>query len=269
MELYQSLLNILLQGETQKKFSAFDDFYDRWKSGAVFMDHKRTPEKIERPSYEGHVQVVSPADLPRRTNLHTEEGRRHMVHAIAHIEYSAVDLALDHAYRFRFLPHRFYDDWIEVAKEEIEHFKMLQSLLGKLDCKYGDLPVHSSLFEAAVKTPTLRSRMAVVPRHLEASGLDANPRIVKKISIADDAFSRDAKSSLSIILQDEIDHVKKGDAWFRYACERDGVSIRTFRETVEEVFPGSYSSPGRISMNMEARKKAGFSEEELRELQSR
>jgi len=186
-----------------------------------------------------------------------------MLHAIAHIEYSAIDLALDAAYRFRGMPMEFYADWLEVADDECRHFLMIEQLLKALGHRYGDLPVHAGLFEAGRRTPTLLERMAVVPRYLEANGLDANPKIIQKLSTMDDAMAKKIIEALEVILDEEIDHVKKGDRWFRWACMREGVEDVTERylQIVEKHYPSSFHK--KCDLNLKARRAAGFACDEL------
>ncbi len=263
---FSTLEEIILTSNPYEKIEKFEKFYDRIEIESVNFDEAAAPRIFERASFEDYCLVVDPKDVPRRGALHTDYGRAVTLHAIAHIEYSAIDLALDAAYRFRSMPKDFYIDWLEVAKDECRHFLMIEELLIALGYKYGDFPVHKALFEAGRKTDTLIERMAIVPRFLEANGLDANPKIVKKLARFEDIFAQKIIKALDIILYEEIDHVKKGDRWFKYACELEncGDYVKRYLKIVEKHYPGALGS--KVFMNLEAREQAGFSCEELNSL---
>lgn len=204
---------------------------------------------------------VQPHGLAARSNLATVAGRAALIHAVAHIEYSAIDLALDHALRFTGMPPRYYDEWIRVAIDEARHFGMLRAHLIALGHDYGDFPVHDSLWEMAERTGhDCLTRMALVPRLLEARGLDATPPIQKKLAAAGD---KKAVSILSVILADEQDHVAIGDDWYRYLCREQGLEPEaTFRRLIRE-----YDAPWpQGALNIPARLASGFSQAELDEL---
>ena len=188
----------------------------------------------------------------------TAEGRAHLLHAIVHIEFTAINLALDHAARFRNMPEQYYGDWIGVAAEEAEHFQLLRERLLSLSHDYGDFPAHAGLWEMAEKTENdVLARMALVPRLLEARGLDATPPIQKKLEAAGDHQSARA---LDIILRDEIGHVGLGDRWFRYLCaERNLAPESTYRDLLTHFKAPWPQAP----MNESARLQAGFSQDEL------
>ncbi|HHH72658.1 MAG TPA: ferritin-like domain-containing protein, partial [Sulfuricurvum sp.] len=209
--------------------------------------------------------IVPPLKVPRRKNPATVKGQQLFLHAIAHIEYSAIDLALDHAYRFAGMPKAFYDDWLEVADDECRHFELLGGLMEEVGCRYGDFPVHDGLFEAGQRTQRLLERMAVVPRYFEANGLDATPQILQKLeTIQGDVMIDRIVSALKVILDEEVDHVRKGDRWFAYACEEAGVEKSVYFEIIERLYPGSF--PRKKGVNVTARKAAGFSCSELNKM---
>lgn len=163
------------------------------------------------------------------------------------------------------MPKQFYDNWLEVAEDEIRHFLMINRLLNELGMHYGDLPVHTNLFLAMQNTPNLLERMAIIPRYLEANGLEQNPNIIKKLSGTPDAFNKKIESALEIILQEEISHVKKGDFWFKFECQRQGFNPESkYLEILEKFYPGSTTK--NLQLNFEARKEAGFSCSELKYL---
>ena len=176
MDFFATLETILQAPSPREKIDAFTRFYAAYGEGRCRFETDHRPVVFERPSFAAFATIVPPKEVPKRQNLTDREGQVLLLHAIAHIEYSAIDLALDAAYRFGGLPKAYYDDWLEVADDEVRHFLMVEALLEELGAHYGDLPVHDTLFETAMRTLNLLDRMAVVPRFLEANGLDATPR---------------------------------------------------------------------------------------------
>ncbi|MCL4132598.1 UNVERIFIED_CONTAM: hypothetical protein GTU68_039852 [Idotea baltica] len=185
------------------------------------------------------------------------------MHAIAHIEFNAINLALDAAYRFRQQPLEYYQDWISVAADEARHFNLIRDYLKTNGTDYGDYPAHNGLWEMAVQTDhDVVARMALVPRVLEARGLDVTPAMVDRLQKTDDQA---AVTILEVIYQDEIGHVKIGSNWFNYQCEQRGLEPRqTFKKMVEQHFHGDLKGP----FNIAARLQAGFDEIELAALES-
>jgi uncharacterized ferritin-like protein (DUF455 family) len=217
-------------------------------------------EVIETPGYPESLQLVPPSEVPRR-KLHRPEGRIALIHSLAHIEFTAVNLAWDAVYRFRGLPEKYYLDWVRVASEETAHFTLLAERLAELGASYGELPAHAGLWEMADRTrDDLTARMALIPRVLEARGLDVTPGLIKRLKGLDDQRS---VVILETILHDEIEHVAIGSRWFTWACERDQVEPRAhFNKLVKHFMKGRVRGP----FNLEARQKAGFSEEEMQDL---
>ncbi len=268
MDFYKTLELILEEKEVQKKFAHFSEFYRAFENKELEFEENFTPKKFTKPSYADICTTVPPQQVPKRSNLTQKEGQINLLHAVAHIEYSAIDLALDAAYRFQGLPREYYADWLEVADDEIRHFKMLETLLRELGSYYGAVSVHDALFEASQKTQTLLERMAVVPRYLEANGLDATPMILKKLKkLPKSEMIENIISNLEIILDEEIDHVKKGDVWFKYACEREGADESIYFEIIAKYYPRGFLRPN--DLNLEARKEAGFSCSELKVMAKR
>ncbi len=261
MEFFTTLENILQTPSPHDKIKKFEEFYTIYKQDKLDFNHSLKSKVFTSPSFEEICNIVPATKVPRRRSLNTKEDRAILVHAIAHIEYSAIDLALDHSYRFKDMPKEFYDDWLEVAEDEIRHFLMLEKILHKLDFKYGDFGVHSFLFDTSMATLELLDRMAVVPRYLEASGLDANPKIMQRLEKVDDEFARELKEALEIILDEEITHVQKGDKWFKYSCQKQNTSPSLFFDIVEKYLPGATKK--KEFVNVEFRKRAGYSCEEL------
>jgi uncharacterized ferritin-like protein (DUF455 family) len=198
-----------------------------------------------------------PREVPRR-GLGSAEGRAALVHAVAHIEFNAINLAWDAVYRFRGMPGAYYRDWASVANDEARHFTMLAARLGQLGHAYGDFDAHNGLWEMAVKTAdSCLERMALVPRVLEARGLDVTPGMIARLrSVGDEATA----AILEIILREEVPHVATGTRWFRYCCERDGLDpAAAFRALLAEQVSGGLKGP----FNLEARRAAGFDDAEL------
>lgn len=212
------------------------------------------PGRPLRPS------MVPPGEVPRRS-VQTIEGRAALLHALAHIEFNAINLALDIMWRFADLPERFYQDWLKVAQEEALHFEMLNDHLHVLGFSYGDFSAHDGLWRMAqITNDDLLARLALVPRTLEARGLDASPGIRDKLHQAGDL---DAAAILERILQDEIGHVAIGNRWYRWACERDGRDpVAAFRELSRQYGAPRQKGP----FNLQARRAAGFDDAELRDL---
>ena len=186
-----------------------------------------------------------------------------MLHAIAHIEFNAINLALDCVQRFRSQPAEFHDDWLKVAAEEAYHFGLVCERLQALGFGYGDFPAHDGLWDMACRTAhDLLARMALVPRVLEARGLDATPPIMKKLKAVGDM---DSVAVLEIILRDEIGHVAIGDRWFRAQCALRGLAPEaTYLQLIDDFRAPRPQPP----LHLEARRAAGFSAAEL-ELLSR
>lgn len=202
-------------------------------------------------------ELVLPLDLPKRS-MRTPEGRSALIHAIAHIEFNAINLALDAIWRFTGMPENYYRDWLKVASEEAHHFSLLNAHLQTFGYTYGDFAGHNSLWEMVDRTKIdVLARMALVPRTMEARGLDASPQLRNKFSQAgDDEMAK----ILNIILRDEIVHVAIGNRWFNWLCvQRKLEPIATFENLCIE-----YSAPKlKPPFNLEARRQAGFSEAEL------
>jgi uncharacterized ferritin-like protein (DUF455 family) len=218
---------------------------------------------IAEPGHPLRPELVSPQSVPKRS-LSTLEGRAALIHSLAHIEFNAISLALDAAYRFRGLPRDFYGDWLKVAGEEAYHFQLLCDHLRTMGFDYGDFAAHSGLWDMAMRTahdPLVR--MALVPRVLEARGLDVTPGLRAKLIAAGDA---PAARILEIIERDEIGHVAIGNRWYRYLCAQRGVEpIATFRALMAE-----YGAPRTVGpLHREARLAAGFSATELELLEGR
>lgn len=228
-----------------------DDGFD---PSAASLDWSQVPGRPATPA------LVAPRDVPRR-GLGSREGRGALVHAVAHIEFNAINLALDAMLRFPGLPTAYYRDWLSVARDEARHFQMLCQRLAELGFRYGDFPAHNGLWEAAEKTahdPLVR--MACVPRVLEARGLDVTPGMIERLQHAGDT---DTIACLDIILREEVRHVAIGSHWYRWLCDQRGLDADT-------LFPQLLAEQGmevHPPFNFSARAEAGFSPAELSRLE--
>ena len=220
-------------------------------SKEIFQEPVQLPCRPDRPTLVSTLKV-------QQRSVHTIDGRAALIHSLAHIELNAIDLGLDIVWRFPNMPDQFYLDWAIVAQEEAKHFTLLDNHLSSLGYQYGDFPAHNGLWTMAEKTKDdLLARLAIVPRTLEARGLDASPPVRDKLLAAGD---RHGAEILTIILQDEIGHVATGNRWYRWLCNHRGMDpIATYKQMTEK-----YSAPKlRGPFNLEARRAAGFDEDEL------
>lgn len=216
------------------------------------------PGRPERPV------LVAPHAVAQRSPF-TREGLAALVHAIGHIEFNAINLALDAVWRFAAMPTDFYRQWLQVAHEEATHFGLLSEQLQALGHAYGDFPAHNGLWEMCVKTQhDVTARMALVPRTLEARGLDATPLIQARLKQVNTPEARRVVEILDRILRDEIGHVAVGNRWYAWLCERQGLApVAHYRQLAR-----LHAAPRlRGPFNLEARRSAGFSEAELAELE--
>jgi uncharacterized ferritin-like protein (DUF455 family) len=222
----------------------------------VFMEPIGIPGRPLKPSLVPHKEL-------KQRSVSSVEGRASLLHALAHIELNAIDLACDLCWRFPGMPEHFYRQWWGVAFEEALHFQLLRDHLQVLGFKYGDFPAHNALWEMAEKTKgDLLARIALVPRTLEARGLDASPAVKGKLVGAGDAR---AGEILDVILRDEIGHVKVGNDWFRALCAQRGLDPLLEYAALAKRY---HAPQPRGPFNIEARRAAGFSEQELAALAS-
>lgn len=227
---------------------------NRWFARTLSLRSPLDPPLPERPGRPEKPELVPPKHMEKRS-LHTLKGRIALLHAIAHIELNAVDLALDIVARFTSepIPHSFFDGWMQVAFEEAKHFRMVRARLNDLGADYGDLPAHDGLWQAAHSTRNdLTARLAVVPLILEARGLDVTPSLQAKMVETGDMESA---AVLDVIYNDEKGHVAVGAKWFRFLCARQKKDpAATFRQLVRANFRGSLKAP----FNDIARAEAGL-----------
>ncbi|NRR30472.1 ferritin-like domain-containing protein [Oxalobacteraceae bacterium] len=258
LELRANALQCLLETDPVAKAAAVAAMAEAFLTGAVEVNCSGMPPVTGTiPGRPVKPDLVPPRLVGRRS-MTTVEGRAMLVHALSHIEFNAVNLALDALWRFPGLPTEYYTDWLRVAKEEAIHFSMLTEHLQVLGFQYGDFPAHDSLWEMVERTrEDVVARMALVPRTLEARGLDAIPPLRAKLAQAGDLA---AAKILDRILEDEIGHVEIGNRWYRYLCDLQGLEPRA----TYDVLAARYRAPAlKGPFNFEARRLAGFTEQEL------
>lgn len=257
-ELRACALNCLLETDPARKVAAVAEMAAAARSKALLPDAGAElaatgaiPGRPVRP------ELVAPRLVGRRS-MATAQGRAMLVHALAHIEFNALNLALDALWRFPGMPDAYYADWLTVASEEATHFALLAAHLGVLGHAYGDFPAHDSLWEMVAKTTgDVLARMALVPRTLEARGLDAIPPLRAKIAHAGDLA---AANILDIILADEVGHVDIGNRWYNYLCAQRGLEAgATYAALALQYEAPTPKGP----FNIAARRRAGFTEAEL------
>lgn len=260
---FASIASIILEPDPHIKCESVARLHEQFDSLNFESESNDSPRKIASPGYPETLQLVSPRDLKRR-GIQSQKGRNILMHSIAHIEFNAINLALDAAYRFRNQARDYYKDWIGIAADEARHFCMIRDYLKQHGCEYGDFPAHNGLWQMAVDTQhDIVARMALVPRVLEARGLDVTPGIIAKLERVDDQH---AVEILNIIYQDEIAHVDAGSRWFFYQCEQNHLEPRsTFMKMVEQYLHGELRGP----FNISARLKAGFDEFEMASIDKR
>jgi uncharacterized ferritin-like protein (DUF455 family) len=245
---------VLATADARSKAEASRAAAARWREGAVVeIGAAAAPARPARPA---KPELKLPRDMPKRRAAGTTESRIALLHAIAHIELNAIDLAWDIIARFAAaeLPRAFFDDWVRVGDDEAKHFLLLAERLAALGAAYGDLSAHDGLWQAAHETRhDLLARLAIVPLVLEARGLDVTPAIIARFErLGED----DSAAVLRVIYRDEIGHVAAGRRWFEWVCERRGLApVETWRALVRRHFKGALKPP----FNDEARAAAGFS----------
>ncbi len=261
MGLYKATYDCLLETDVQEKRNKVVALYAQWQEGLIARECDADDVlKVKSAGKPEQPALVKPSKLKRRS-LHTDQGRAALLHAVAHIEFNAINLALDAVYRFRDMPDEFYTDWLKVASEESYHYGLLEDRLRSMDYEYGDFPAHNGLWEMTVKTDhDVMERMALVPRVLEARGLDVTPGMMERL---DQAGDHETVEVLKIILRDEIGHVKIGSRWFHYCCDQRGLEpISTFQTLLKKYMGGFLRGP----FYTEARLQAGFTQDELDQL---
>jgi uncharacterized ferritin-like protein (DUF455 family) len=261
-ELRHAALHWLVESDVRLKVDGVMALMQAWSRDKMQLatDAVVLPMQQAIPGRPLSPVLVSPQAVKHRS-MNTTEGRAALIHALAHIEFNAINLALDAIWRFASMPREYYADWLGVAAEEALHFSLLSTHLQTLAFRYGDFTAHNGLWEMAEKTQDdILARIALVPRTLEARGLDASPQLRAKLAQAGDIA---AAEILDVILRDEIGHVKIGNHWYGWLCEARGLDpISTYK-----ILATQYKAPQlRGPFNREARLQAGFTELELNAL---
>lgn len=253
---------ILNESDFELKFEKFKRFYAKFQRGEAKFNDKFTPQLLEIPSYAKICKIVKARNLPKFSGKLKIPA---FLHSILHIEYSAIDIALDDCYRFCGLPNEFYADFLEVASDEFRHFSLINAELSKFGYKYGDFSVQDGLFFMLRNTQnSLLERMAVMHKFSEANGLDANYFLINRIKT--DPTRKALIPLLQTILDEEISHVAKGNKWFKFECERLNLDEICFFEIVQKYYPNFRNFKRQFNIN--DRLKAGFSANELKILQN-
>jgi uncharacterized ferritin-like protein (DUF455 family) len=258
--LFDSARECLICSDPAGKVELTRAFAAAAASDSLDLSSRGCIEPIAAPGRPDRPRLVAPRQLAAR-GLGSIEGRASLVHAVAHIEFNAINLALDAVYRFRDMPPAYYRDWAAVAADEARHFSLLTARLGELGFAYGDFDAHDGLWDMATRTAgSCVARMALVPRVLEARGLDVTPGMIERLRrVNDDA----TVAILETILREEVEHVAAGSCWFAWCCERDGLKPQlAFEQLVDTHLHGTLRGP----FNIEARLRAGFTAEELARL---
>lgn len=225
--------------------------------------HLSPPEDLALPGRPASPALVAPMSVPHRSPF-TPEGLAALLHAITHIEFNAINLALDAVWRFNGMPLDFYRDWLRVADEEATHFGLLRAHLQSLGFDYGDFPAHDGLWEMCVKTQDdITARMALVPRTLEARGLDATPLIQARLRKVNTPAAQRAIEILDVILRDEIGHVAIGNRWYGWLCQQQCLEpVAHYRALAR-----THSAPRlKPPFHLDARRSAGFTQQEIDDL---
>jgi uncharacterized ferritin-like protein (DUF455 family) len=259
--MYEALRLALAECDPEAKAAAAIEIAAQLQAGALTVDDMAgEADPIAAPGRPPRPTLVPVREVPSR-GLGTVEGRAALLHAVAHIEFNAINLALDAAWRFRGMPGDYYLDWTSVAADEARHFRLLRARLQALGFDYGDFAAHNGLWEMAEKSAgSCLARMALVPRLLEARGLDVTPGMIARFRSLRDGES---VAVLETILREEVAHVAIGSRWFAWCCAREGVEPReTFLGLMRQEARGALRGP----FNLEARRAAGFDDLELERL---
>jgi len=261
MQLRSLALQALCLAHPRDKVDAVQTLWQKSPSWTLDpTQHIALPPEELLPGRPAAPRLVPPKQVVTRSPF-TAQGLAGLIHAVCHIEFNAINLALDAVWRFENMPENFYTDWMQVAFEESQHFELLHCLLQSLGYQYGDFDAHDGLWQMCEKTAAdVLARMALVPRTLEARGLDATPLIQSKLRKANSPGALRAVEVLDVILRDEVGHVAIGNYWYRWLCAQRGLDpVTLYGELVLR-----YEAPRlKPPFNTEARKRAGFTDTEL------
>ena len=254
LSICEAALRVLGTASARDKATVAREIARIWKDGGYTSRDQASPE--ERPARPDKPELLLPKDMPKRGKGGSVENRIALMHAIAHIELNAIDLAWDIVARFGHdMPDEFIDDWVEVGDDEARHFMLIEQRLEELGSHYGDLPAHDGLWQAAFDTRhDLAARLAIVPMVLEARGLDVTPGMIRRMENFGDSKS---VAALQVIYDEEISHVAKGQKWFAWLCDKYGWdSKEKYQQLVRHYFSGRLKPP----FNIPARDAAGLDE---------
>lgn len=255
--LYQEARRCFLLSDPDEKLDVGMEVVRAFQTGGLEWKEGETPEQLIMPGRLDLPLLVSPNELPRR-GFGSVTQRAALIHALAHIELTAVNLAWDCIYRYRGMPYEYYQEWVEAAADETKHFRALRSRLRAMGFDYGDFAAHDRLWESAVQTAgDLADRMGIVHRVYEARALDVVPKILDKFQAAGDSKTA---AVLTVVANDEVRHVGAGTYWFRYRCEQMGVEPDALFFNLLKKYMGRYPKG---PFNRTARSSAGFSDNEL------
>lgn len=256
-ELFRQIEAAILASTVERKCDLTTQLHHAWRQGELEYRPQSVILPLDDPGRPPEPELVDPRKLERR-GIATESGRIRLLHAFAHIEFNAINIALDAAYRFREMPRQFVSDWLLVASEEARHFQLLSQELGRRGSYYGAHLAHRGLWDMVCKTrDNVLHRMALVPRVMEARGLDVTPAMIAKFKQIDDQA---AVEILEIIYRDEVGHVRIGNHWYHQLCAQQELdATKTFRELIEFYMGGKLRGP----FNWAARIEAGFEAAEL------
>ncbi len=239
--LAQACRDVLLAADPNNKVMNARYAARAWRLGQ--FEHCFDVAMPDVPARPEHPLLLHAAQMPKRKKGASLRNRIHMLHALAHIEFSAIDLAFDLVGRFGAeFPPEFADDWMRVGADEAMHFALLDRRLRSLGSYYGALPAHAGLWEAAEKTKDdVLARLAIVPMVLEARGLDVTPATIDRFTNQDDSVSA---AILKRIYTDEIRHVGMGTKWFESACSvKKILTHSTWKTLVQSHFRGGLKGP--------------------------
>lgn len=269
VNLFQLAHQALISNNIADKIKKTNSLHQYISTNSVDFSPSKTIKNIDDPGRPDQPSLTRFAKVPKRSN--TDQGLIHTVHAITHIEFNAINIALDALYRFQDMPKQYYLDWANVAKEESEHFLLLNNFLSTLGHQYGDFCAHNGLWQMCINTQdSALNRMALVPRVLEARGLDATPAILEKFKKSQENPKNllDFAPMIAIlnkIFDDEIGHVLIGNNWFNYLCKQQNLDpITIFDQLIKQHIGNKLHG----EFNLEARKQAGFTDSELKYLTS-
>ena len=260
MQLRERALEVLCLCNPIEKATAAMDMHAQAAAAVIAAQGPKLPAGAVLPGHPAKPELLHHTAVARRSPA-THEGRIILMHAIAHIEFNAINLALDAIWRFDGMPDQYYLDWLQVAGEEGKHFMLIRDWLLAQGHDYGDFPAHQGLWTMCEKTADdITARMALVPRTMEARGLDATPQIQAKLRQVGTPDALAAVDVLDVILREEVGHVLIGNHWYRFLCKRNGLEPQSHYTVLTEKYEAPRPRP---PFNTQARQAAGFTEEEI------